>query len=200
MAVAGAVNTIVGGALNSAQRVVLSELRRYIGTSDIWREFLRYAGVSNKNDLEKFMTERRYETAREAKEALAEPIIAEFEADVKASYEEYLRHMGMQDEDIEYRHTRGAQSGGWLGLDDDIQSKIDEYLNKFNSGGRIQYAKALVKWKNNPNLDEWVWSDWYISGDDIHEEGGYKEKLLIDLLGFKKLEGIKNIWSHMNNR
>lgn len=175
--------------LTKLQKTLLSELKRLWKTSDIWRSLLEYMDVADVENLAKMIADRGFETTREVKTVASDLVVELFENQVWDSYIEYLKHMGWTE-----------QKGGWLGLNEDFENGIRDYLQEFRSGGMVRYAKALLKWKNDPTYSKWEWSDWYITGDEIHQQGGYTDDMLLDRLGFEKLEGIKRIWKTQNDR
>lgn len=192
--------------LSALQKTLLSELKRLWKTSDIWRSLLEYMDITDIDGLAKMIANKGFETTREVKTAASNAIIELFEAQVWESYDEYRTHMGEKSDaktesgELKYHRTRGDQAGGWLGIDDDIKEGIDDRLETFKAGGVVRYAKALLKWKNSPKYKKWEWSDWYITGDEIHEQGRYSDDMILDRLGFEKLEGIKDIWKTQTDR
>ena len=191
---AGIAQAVVTEALSSASRVVLSELKRYINTSDVWRELLRYADVVDKKDLERFMLSKRYETTREAKLDLSEKVINPFEEELWDSVNEYLAgNYGNYGQKF-------RQRGGWYGLDEPIVTIVNKYVDTFVAGGNVRYAKALMKWKNDPAYAKFTAMDWYLPWSVIDEHGGYSDELLMELTGVKKLEAIKSIWKRETDR
>lgn len=213
---AGIAQAVVTEALNSTSRIVLRELKRYMNTSDVWRELLRYADVIDKRDLEKLTIDNRYETARDAKIKLSENVISLFENEVWDSVNDYLAgNYGSYGQKF-------RQKGGWYGLDDPIVAIVNRYLDDFRSGryteklrargiyhddlnedelptAPVRYAKAIMKWKNSPKYAKFTAMDWYLPWSVIDEHGGYSDELLMELTGVKKLEAIKEIWMRETN-
>ncbi len=178
--------------LTAIQKTLLSELKRYWKTSDIWRSLLEYSGINDVKQLTDFITKgsfKGFETLRETKIYASDLVVELFETQVWESYKDYLRHTGWSE-----------QKGGWLGLNEDLENGIRSYLDTFRSGGVVRYAKALLRWKNDPTYAKWEWSDWYITGEDIHQNNGFSDTMILDRFGFVKLEGIKAIWKKQNDR
>lgn len=174
---------------DAGKDLLFRELRQLYKNSDIWRSLLDYSGVNSVDEIANYVLKNDFTTTWEVKQASSKRVIALFERRIKESFEDYLQHMGWT-----------KQNGGWLGIDNDLKTIIDSYLNTFNSGGVVRYAKSILKWLNDPKYEKWEWKDWYITGDEIHQRGGFQDDMLFDRLGVQKLEGVKAIWKTQSDR
>lgn len=191
-----------------AKQKLITNLDKSFSMSNISRDLLDYAGIPTRKDITKFVLDKSYKTVDEVKEAGAKIIIKNFEAEVWASYEAYRNRYGRGSEwtDNDGNTHINKQTGGWLGIDDDLKLYIEEKLNHFNEYGSItRYARSLLLWKNDSTYSKWEWSDWYITSDEIQDKGGRNasrtelDDLIGDRLGVKKFEAIKSIWEKQKN-
>lgn len=101
------------------------------------------------------------------------------------------------DEFIKFVDARFHGPNNWYGLRGDdyiILRKIYAYLDEFESGSVIDFAKAIRDWSWDPNERKFEATDWYVDGQTIKSEGGFKDYMIDLLPGIKKLAQIEAKW------
>ena len=118
----------------------------------------------------------------------AEQYVRDFiDNDLWESYDEFIKYVD--------KHFHGPNN--WYGLRGDdyiILRKIYAYLDEFESGSVIDFAKAIRDWSWDPNHRKFESTDWYVDGQTIKSEGGFKDYMIDLLPGIKKLADIEAKW------